>query len=1176
MYFKTYLVWYLTWVFVGLVVLGMPLCVLAAEPASVTFITSPPDPLAEFATLSNDRVFSPPSVAAPQLVSPTSPISLPDPVWRIGIITDGLYSLEYASLIKAGMPITRVSIDALHLLWRGQEVALDIQDIASNGVFDPGDTVLFYGQRFHSTEQDEKYTAENVYWLTLDVNSPGLRMASRTVAPTTGASPASGCATTAHTERNLIYWARWSQLPQTDATWFWHIVNTADTVTHTYPITLTAPLSQGAPAQLTIEVVAKNEVSSFNPDHHLRIAFNAVVLAETSWDGMVGHRFSMEVPAALLHDGVNDVQIAYVTEDAGVQVIYFDKATLVYTQSPTVEGESFTCNVLAARAATYEVSGLSAPARLYDISDPIAPIILTDYTTTPFVFHDAAPAGTIYLAEPPRPVTPTSYHVVSELLMPTTGADQIIVAPRDFLPVFAPLVTYRQMQGLRVQAVAVEDVYALFNGGIVHPEAIRSFVAYAYTHWPGAPARSLFLVGDGHFNMHNHNPTTYGEFTPVHIPPYLEFADPDQGEVPVDSRYGDVDGDGFPDLEVGRLPAITVDDVIAYIDKVLMYEAQPHADWQLHILHFADDGQTSYEGYDDDLDTLAQDLIPDAFTVDTVYIRDYCNEAGRPNTTACPAATVALTTAWSNGAGLLTYSGHGAIFRWAHEPLVLNTDLTTLNNINRWPFLISLDCWDGYWMFPPQYPSLPRNDMRAIGEWTTTVLTRAGAIAAFGPAGLGYRTYEVSLARAIYRQIFERGEFRLGPLTQAGRASIAPHYLARTYTLLGDPELSLPWWDALTLVSTWPSATLPVGATFDLRTSVTAQGHARFGAYSSGATFPVTPTWTADVGTVDSFGRYIAPPVPTVAHITGHLGPVSASIALTIVAGSPVSLSVTPSPLVLLSGDMITLTATPLDAYGNPLDATSISWASNLGNIDARGQFTASSMPLLNDAVVTGWITATATVSGSTMTLLAYVPVFVLDSLPTAVNIMPDSLSLTVGNTVLLTATLINDVNEPISIPVETAWDSTVGFITSQGRYTAPNYPSTGRITTTLTYPLRTGFETLSSNIPVTIVTGQPVAVRIVPKSPLRLRTGDSVQLLAFPIDQLGNTVVSTTTVMWDSNIGTINAGGLFSAPLHPALGQITATVALSQGTVTFHLPPASVEAIVQAYIYLPLVMKTA
>ena len=39
------------------------------------------------------------------------------------------------------------------------------------------------------------------------------------------------------------------------------------------------------------------------------------------------------------------------------------------------------------------------------------------------------------------------------------------------------------------------------------------------------------------------------------MPPYLAFVDPWLGEIAADMRYGDLDGDGLPEVSVGRLTA---------------------------------------------------------------------------------------------------------------------------------------------------------------------------------------------------------------------------------------------------------------------------------------------------------------------------------------------------------------------------------------------------------------------------------------------------------------------------------------------------------------------------------------------------------------------------------------------------------------------------------------------
>ncbi|MEJ5310640.1 MAG: C25 family cysteine peptidase [Anaerolineae bacterium] len=941
----------------GGLLLLVPALGVGANPA-------PPEPDALFDMLALTAAPLRALTAAPTLPTPAAPIPLPDPVWRIGIITDGIYTLDYATLAAAGVPVTGAALADVHLFWRGQEVALEA---VGTGTFDPGDALIFYGEKFHGNRQDEEYTDENVYWLTVDAAAPGLRMTTRDVTPT--GAPAGVCRVTAVAERNLRYWARASTNPGTLTTWFWEYTNIAPptVVTRSYPLVLPAPLTTGDAATLVVELASFNYNDSVNPDHHVRLLFNGTALGDFYWDGKTGYVITTTVPAAALLTGNNTLRVAYVT-DVGHQSVYFDRAELTYRQSPVASNGTLVCAALTDAAATYTVTNWPAGARLYDVSDPLRPVALVNGGAT---FADAAPVGTRYLAEVPRPVTPTRYTPDASLLAPSTGADEIIIAPRHFFAALQPLVAQRQAQGVRVQVVAVEDIYPLFNGGVFHPEAIRAFVAYAHATWPGPAVKYLFLVGDGNFNFKGYNPASYGPFTPTWIPPYREFADPSQGDVPVDSRFGDVNGDGFPEVYVGRLSAQTVDEVTAYVTKVLAYEAQPPSAWQLHALLVADNGETSDEGFDSQLERL-RTLFPTALTTQSIYMEAYCP----PALTPCPAATDAVTQAWNAGAGLLVYSGHGSIHRWAHEPLIFNTHLTALTQTTALPFLLSLDCWDGYWMFPPLYPSLPGRDVRSIGEWATTVLTETGAIAAYGPAGLAFSSSEETAARAMFRAAFQQGVFNLGELTQLGRQAIRTLYEARTYTLLGDPALTLPWWLRLRIT---PSAlTVQPGQAVNLAALLLREGDTRFG-----QTFPVTPTWTVDVGTLDAYGVYTAPSTPTTARLTGHLGPLSATVLLAVSDSPPVTLTVTPDPLRIAVGKSAQMTATPYDAYGNPLPVSgTLLWSTDvglsgtlvLGQIDANGLFTAPTIP------ATGWITASLPISQGTNTVLlsgaAWVEVF--------------------------------------------------------------------------------------------------------------------------------------------------------------------------------------------------------
>ena len=881
---------------------------------------SPPDPDIDYPPLPEiDMSMSPTRLTAQtqpaSLPDPADPITIPDPAWRIGVVTDGLYALDYALLNAAGVPVTTADPEDYRLFWRGQEVALDASDVG--GTFEPGEAFYFYGEKFHGSTQEEKYTDENVYWLTVDETKSGLRMATRDVTPSEAVNRLHWYTETLHMEKNLIWWSRWSTAPGTDATWFWEdwTVGEPEPITYTFELSDLAMSSYDA--MLSVELAGR----SINA-HNVNFIINDVVVGDVSWYGEIGHQTALTFPANALQEGQNTLTMTILTNGT-VQRIYLNWFELQYRRQTVAQEDVLTWEFadeqafnhyqvylpLAIRAGgtqtavnhnaktkpisiqtststtyTVEARGFTSNDLLfYDVTNPHQPVKLLGETVDNVdgyraQFVDAAPVGTTYHATKRAsilsPISVISHTLVDNWLSPNEGADLIVIAPRNFFAAVEPLVEHRRNQGLRVQLVDIEDVYALFNGGIVHPEAVRAFVSYAHTNWPGPPPQYLLLVGDASFNLKGYNEATYGTWTPPVIPPYLDFIDPIQGEVPVDAYFGDTTGDGMPELAVGRIPAYDSETVKGFVDKILTYEDRKSATWMNRALFVADDGEDFIEGFATTLDNLMADYVPAALTTDTVYIQDYCGISGD-----CPAATEALTQTWGQGAALLTYAGHGSIHRWAHEPLLFNEEVATLPTMDGLPFIISLDCWDGYWIFPPIYPPLGNRDVRSVGEWATTVLTDRGAIGIFGPAGLGYLYLEDPMAKAMYDGMFNHGVFRIGDITQLGRQAIPGSYLARSYTLLGDPTLVLPWWETLTIN---PSViTVTTGSNVSLPSTVSVSGTARFG-----KTFTVTPTWTASSGEVDSEGIYTTPNTAQQTTIIAYIGQVSTTLKVDVVTSA--------------------------------------------------------------------------------------------------------------------------------------------------------------------------------------------------------------------------------------------------------------------------------------------------
>ncbi len=727
-------------------------------------------------------------------VLPSTVYTLPAHAWRIGITDDGVYRITYEAMAAAGVPLSGTHPSDFHLLSMGHEVAMQEFGM-TDGSVDPGDSFVFYGRKFHGTVQDEKYTDENVYWLTVDSSSPGLRMATVEAAPSGAGIPVHSYDATFHTEEDNVYWARWSDHPGTQATWFWErAIAAGNDVTRTYPITISDMADSSGRCWFHAEVAARNYNDYVSPDHHVRWSLNGAPIGEDWWDGKVGLQVIHDFTCTLLHDGIDTVGMTLLT-DVGTQDVYFDRAEVHYQRRLAAENGKLAFRAPMSGTGAYTVTGFSeAPPFLYMALDPRHPAVLSGAEVSvtgqgyAISFEISVHGGVLFiLSDTASDVTLEPYSPPADLLHPATGADEIIVTPSEFYAATLPLAEMRRREGLRVRVVKVEDLYALFDGGIFHPRAIRDFVAYAYAHWPGPPPSYLLLVGDGHFNFKGHNPAVYGQPTPEYIPPYLDFADPYQGEVAVDTMYADVVGDDdIPDLFVGRIPADSEEEVEGFVAKLLAYSVARPAPWQREVILAADNVPDKAGDFRGVVESLA-DRYLERMDVTKIYLNDYCGAPNSQPRTCAITATKALTQAWSAGAALMTYSGHASVHRWAHEPLLLNTQIPSVRPSPGLPWVFSLDCLDGYFMMPPGYPGIPHT--RAMAE-VATMLPDRGAIAYFAPSGLGATDDEAAMADAVYSGIFRQHVLRLGPLTAMGRMASGTH-LARTYTLFGDPATTL-------------------------------------------------------------------------------------------------------------------------------------------------------------------------------------------------------------------------------------------------------------------------------------------------------------------------------------------------------------------------------------------------
>jgi hypothetical protein len=311
--------------------------------------------------------------------------------------------------------------------------------------------------------------------------------------------------------------------------------------------------------------------------------------------------------------------------------------------------------------------------------------------------------------------------------------------------------------------VLLEDVYDEFNDGLPAPEALRSFLTHARGTW-ATPPRFAALAGAGTYDYCGR--MGYGDNL---VPPLL-VATP-YGLYAADMRYGDADGDGAPEVVVGRLPARTAAELNALVDKIQSYESAAEGNWQKAVVLAADnpDAGGDFEA--------ASERVASRLAADSAPERIFAGRVGPSQ------ARSELLGALNAGAAFVSYFGHAGMDRLAAEGLLTASDVPGLRNGERLPILTAMTCVMGQFAVP---------GYDCLGE-TLLLHPAGGAAAVWAPSGLSRNEPAQELAESLYGAVFRDGDVRLGDAVgralrsyaQSGRSRALP----RIYNLLGDPAL---------------------------------------------------------------------------------------------------------------------------------------------------------------------------------------------------------------------------------------------------------------------------------------------------------------------------------------------------------------------------------------------------
>jgi hypothetical protein len=710
--------------------------------------------------------------------------------YKVRVSEAGIFRLDQTAFDNNDIDVAGIDLNTVRLYHLGEEIAISVFDQGTLGQFDAADYVEFYAQPLPTDYV--KYAKESVYWLvTAGGSGTPKRMVTVDGRPA-GAGLAVNHLAVAHAEQNSRYWLL---APGADSLerWFY------------FDWVLGADLGGGAPVNFNLPVadpdgtgtLTVSMVGTYNTDHEVDIAVNGTPVGAFTWSGIAFYQAI--ITGVSLLDGNNTVSLTCQSGEDSVLADWFE-----VSYPKRFLADSDTLSFRHDSGYRYRIDDFSTDAlRIFDISQPADVTVVTDFSTS---------GGGPYNIEFEPPTNPGTFDTFLVLRADTynspdsivedsaanladlsNAADYVIITHREIgwdgngdpYPWLTDLISLRQNQGLRVEAIDVQNIFDEFSYGIDSSEAIKDFLSYAYSNWSAPALQYVVLVGDSSFDPKQYWVPDNGNY----LPAYLMFTD-FMGETASDQWYGCISGDdALADIYIGRLPAADETEAAAMVAKIIDYETTANSkEWEKNVVLVADDADLQLEYVFETMNEDAADLLSADLAVPfRGYLNDYL---------LVDDLTADITAQIDAGALIVNYSGHGDTQYWAAGRIFGTEDVAALDErdlideIGQYPFFVSMSCLTGHFTYPQvfNYPSLAEVLLSTADK---------GAIAALVPTGKTTTEGQHILNTALFEAIFTDDVRQLGPAIASAKQTLLANgdayyeQISDTFLLFGDPATTL-------------------------------------------------------------------------------------------------------------------------------------------------------------------------------------------------------------------------------------------------------------------------------------------------------------------------------------------------------------------------------------------------
>ena len=698
-------------------------------------------------------------------------------VYKIVTNKEGIYQITYSDLASAGINPADINPLNIHISNKGYEIPIYVKG-EDDSIFNNDDYIEFFAKRIRGDETYfNPYTDENVYLLSFQ-DSLGKRIVEEdgTVNDSINCIVQSSFEDTTHFEKDSIF----IRLSQTTADstdiWFWKRLYGPDTQNIDIKIPYPDTLSNFG---ITIMLHGYTTTSA---GHKLDIYWNNSFLGHFTWSGQTPYKINLGTLSGNILKTSNTLTLIVPSPADSVDGFFLNWFEVYYKHKLYAENNKLTFKTpkqLQDSMYEFRLNNFDfADVEIY--KNNVSKIINFKRETYEdagrlkyrFIFQDNDLTNLMKFTAIPiwQKLKPMRIEKVqsADLLSPLNRAEYLIITSDSLKNSANDYALWKTSQGFDCMVVTTDDIYNEFNYGIASPEAIKTFIKYAYDYYTQPPVYCL-LFGDGTYDYKGLT-GNFGNFVPVHLSWYWGL----WGPVADDEYYARVsENDYLPDIFIGRFPIRTNNEFNGLFEKEKNYLDYKNLDeWKKNFLFVADSGTAGYNSYPD-MENIIKNYIPPDFDVSRCYHprkarEDFLKEIDK-------------------GSVFVNFLSHGGGDVLCGGDFLISKDIYRMTNYNRLPFWTAFSCVNGFF-------AEPNKDSISIGE-TVFLAPNGGGIGYYGPGSLTYGGDNYYLSKYIYDGIFNQNLLQFGQFLSYGEityyTTFKKKYQLMTYNLLGDPGIKL-------------------------------------------------------------------------------------------------------------------------------------------------------------------------------------------------------------------------------------------------------------------------------------------------------------------------------------------------------------------------------------------------